>query len=84
MHKTSPTSGLFTFLSLTACLIYEYVMLENKFWGDFENQNQTNRAIKLQLAILLKYLEWGIIQKLYSAVFWALKDFIVNHVFILK
>ncbi len=36
----------FTFLSLTACLIHEYVMLENMF-GDFESQNQTDRAIKL-------------------------------------
>ncbi len=36
----------FTFLSQTACLIHEYVMLENTF-GDFESQNQTDRAIKL-------------------------------------
>ncbi len=27
------SSGLFTFLSLTACLIHENVMLENKFFG---------------------------------------------------
>ncbi len=42
-------SGIYVllFLSLTACLIHEYVVLENTFWGDFENQNQTDRAIKL-------------------------------------
>ncbi len=39
--------ALFTFLSLAACLIHEYVMLENIFLGGFESQNQTDRAIKL-------------------------------------
>ncbi len=38
--------AFFTFLSLT-CLIHEYVMLENKFVGGFESQNQTDRAIDL-------------------------------------
>ncbi len=40
-------SSFFTFVSLTACLTHEYVMLENTFFGGFESQNQTDRAIKL-------------------------------------
>ncbi len=32
-------------------------MLENKFFGGFESQNQTDWAIKIQWAPLLKYLE---------------------------
>ncbi len=40
-------SFFFTFVSLTACLIHEYVMSENMFLGGFESQNQTDRAIKL-------------------------------------
>ncbi len=37
----------FTFLSLTACLIHEYVMLENKFLGFWEPELnwQSNKAI---------------------------------------
>ncbi len=47
------SSGLFHILITNTCLIHEYVMLENKFWG-LGGQNQTDRAIKLQWALLLK------------------------------
>ncbi len=37
----------FHILSLTACLIHEYVMLENMFWGIWEPEPnwQSNKAI---------------------------------------
>ncbi len=42
LSNASCSNSCNQFLSLSACLIKEYAMMENKLLGGFENQNQAN------------------------------------------